>query len=342
MPSPERAPFLTVLLVAHAGGRRDFLREAIESLAHQTLPRERFEVCFVRDFHDPAVDARARELGFVDVMTPPGPAAEKTLAGFRAGRGEVFTFLDYDDLCDPQRLQVVHDAFSTDPKLGYLHDGIRCIDEEGNPSHRGLPPVFRMMEFSRRRETVTDEQKSHRSPRLGFARPDFHGISLRRPVVEYVLPYLERVRGSVDTLLYSAAWTLPLSVRVEPRHLYLYRVHSTNSSLSTGSTPEETARQREAWRRQTRADYQIILEMIARGGRVELRRDQEFRLFSEGVFSALRDPRCGRREVWEACSEFPRHAHRTNLSPLFVQTLLVAAAGMGMPSLARRFAGAGM
>lgn len=338
MPVTSPRPFISVLLCAHLAGNRDYLKEAMESLALQTLARDKFEVLLVKDFTDPEIDGRAANLGFLRVLCPPGPLAGKILAGYKAGRGEVFTPLDYDDRFVPERLQVVYDAFSANPDLGYLHDGIECIDEYGHRISRGLSPVFRMMDFSRKCVTICDSEKERTSPRLGFSRPDFHGMSLRRPVVAYSLPYLSRIQSAVDTLFFNAGWTFPLSVQVEPRKLYQYRLHVNNTSLALSGASGDLLQLRRDWRRRMRQDYAVILEMIREGDRKELQRDFELRTFSDDVLSVIRDAQAGQKEIWKIGSVLPYHIHRTNLSPLMLYTTILLALGIVARPVARAVA----
>jgi len=90
---------LDVSVVIPTRNRETRLRFALEALAAQTLPRERFEVVVVRasDAEEPLVSAPPG-LPVRFLACPPGPAAQRNL-GWRAARAPLIAFTDDD--CRP-------------------------------------------------------------------------------------------------------------------------------------------------------------------------------------------------------------------------------------------------
>ncbi len=336
----EHAPSISVLLGVHERADRKLLGGSLQSLSAQTLPRDRWEALILTDFDDEGLRTTCHRLGFEYVRSNSRPLGGKVLEGIRSSHGSILTLLDYDDRYAPGRLAAIDEAFQADPKLGLWHDGIECIDEQGRPSTQGLSPVFRMMGFSRMLATVPDPRKSHTSPRLGFSRPDFHGLAFRREVAELCTPYLPRVEQAVDSLVFNVGWIAPYSVRVDPRHLYEYRVHSSNISLRPGERGlPSPSPGRDGYHAQLLRDYAVILEMISRSDRIELLRDFQLRLFSDHLMESLRVQGTRRSAVWRALGPFPSHLHRTNVSPLLLYTAAYALLGMLSPRLAGSLAG---
>lgn len=336
----EHAPSISVLLGVHERANRGLLDASLESLRAQTLPRPRWEALVLTDFEDAGLRATCRELGFEYVRSSSPHLGGKVLDGIRSSRGSILTLLDYDDRYAPSRLAALEEAFHADPDLGLWHDGVECIDGEGRPTNEGLPPVFRMMTFSRMLATVPDRRKALTSPRLGFSRPDFHGLAFRREVADLCVPYLPRIEQAVDSLVFNAGWIAPYSVRVDPRHLYEYRMHSSNISLRPeGEGIQGTRSPRAAYHAQLLRDYAVILEMISHSDRIELLRDFRLRLFSDQLIEALRVPSTDRSAVWKALGDLPSHLHRTNASPLLLYTFAYALMGMLSPRLAGSLAG---
>ena len=311
----------------------------MESLSKQTLDRDKFEVILIKDFSDQSISNLAKELGFVQVQCSHGSLAQKVLAGFRVSRGNVLTLLDYDDRYVHSRLKKLYEIFLENTKLGYLHDGIECIDSTGRRSTSGLPLVYWMMMLTVKRAVVSDAQKVRTCPRLGFSRPDFHGMTLRRPVFASVLPYLSRIQGTVDTLLFNGAWIFPLDVGVEPRALYQYRIHSGGTSFTKTSSMEDPNRGSQDWRARRRADYGVIREMIRAGERVELLRDFEFRNYSDDLLELIASPATRRRDIRKMASALFNHFFRTNVSPLLIYTLAVLVIFIVSPYISRLLIG---
>ena len=331
-------PLISVVVVAH--DRSEFLDEALRSAANQTLDRNRYELILVKNFRDPNIDRLCDELNIDSVFTDAGPLSQKILEGVRRGRGEIFTFLDYDDRYVPSRLQCVTSEFQKDPSLGFMHNGLEFIDSEGRPITEGLKPSFRLMTRYRRRVVIGDAAKRQHNPRVGNARPGLNvgAMAVRREVLDLAKPYLARISLTVDSLLYYAGWTAPFTVLVDPRKLTQYRLHSSNVSVATGMSKGDALSRQVDYRQTRKQDFSVMLELVKEGGRVELLRDLGALALCDQVLEDLRGSTLRRRDAGRQLYDLSKYLWPGSLSLMLLQTTEYAASATFSPALGRRLA----
>ena len=210
----SETPFLSVLITAYR--RKEYLLRAVRSVQAQTLPRSEFEIVVIKAFTDAAID---RELAAADCRVLddcPESIGGMMSAGFRACRGEVVSVLDDDDEFETEKLRFVRDTFAHWPGLGYLHNGLRLIDEQGAPVGPADPkPGDRAYDMSQ------DE---------GFCTSC---ISVRRTTMERVLDRWPSVTKGEDTFLDHVSRATGAARLVSPTPLTRYRVHPAMSSSTT-------------------------------------------------------------------------------------------------------------
>jgi glycosyltransferase involved in cell wall biosynthesis len=336
MPSKD-LPFVSVIIIAH--NRRDFLEEALRSVSRQTAEPGSFEIILVKNFHDVSIDSLSSKLGVQNVYCEAEWEGNKVLDGIRRSRGEVLTFLDYDDTYSTDRLRAVQEEFAADPDLGFYHNAQEVVDAHGQPTSAGLPLSFRMMN-SRRRVRVVEAEKTKIDPRLGLSRPDFNigSMAVRRLAIDSALPYLERIHIAGDSFLFYAAWSSPYSLVIDPRRLTQYRLHSWNMTTTVArqdtalrTTPSEFISVRVA-------DFTVLLEMVTAFGRKELGQDLRSRLFRDHVAENLGKSTANRRVAWALVRESKQLMNLRNASLLMSQTIGLILLSLASPRFARVFA----
>jgi glycosyltransferase involved in cell wall biosynthesis len=333
------SPLISVIVIAH--NRRDFLDEALRSATSQTLDRQRYEVILVKNFHDSTIDSLCERLNIETIFTTAQPASLKFLEGIQRSRGDIFTFLDYDDRYRPGRLEYVLNEFEGDRSLGFLHNGLEFIGPGGEPLTSDLDLHFRLMALHRRRVLIPDNRKASTNPRVGTARPGFNtgAIAVRREVMDLARPYLEQISIAVDSLLFCAGWIAPLAVLVDPTKLTQYRIHESNVSVASGMPGDDSnARQSRlnSFRQTLRQDYAVLLEMAARTGRTELQRDLTMTALYDRVLEELRRSTLGRRDAAQQLVNFSKYFWPGSLSTGLLQATACAAVASVSPRLARK------
>ena len=207
-------PQVSVLITAYK--RKEFLLSAARSAAAQTLSRDRYEIVVIKAFEDEIIDRELLSLGCRLVRDDHESIGEMMRVGFLACRGEVVSVLDDDDEFAEGKLAAVQEAFSSDPGLGYLHNGISLIDEQGRTAGPANPgPGDRAFDMSRD---------------WGFCTS---AISVRRAALAPVLAHWPEVTKGEDSFLDFVTRALEVHRRQILDPLTRYRVHGSMSSPRT-------------------------------------------------------------------------------------------------------------
>ncbi|MGA8542562.1 MAG: glycosyltransferase family 2 protein [Thermoplasmata archaeon] len=302
-PSVPR-PVFSVLVTAYR--RRTFLREAVQSVINQTLPRSDVEILVVKDFADPEIDAWLSGLGpSVQVITEDIPRiGEMLVRALDRARGEFFCFLDDDDRFRPEKLAGLRRLIENDRTLGLVRNSYTAIDTVGRPvpsweGFRPQPPTSAT--WGPGRGTVN-------LPWLyrygGYVNEST--VSIRTEVARRWRPWLVRVTASCDVTLFLLGLASNVAVRVESERWNDYRVHASTShpAIVEGN---EALDLRDV--QKSLATAEVLREAIRSTSvpRAAVRMSESFRLESE-VVAFLLDPaahlafsewiRFGRTIVW--------------------------------------------
>jgi glycosyltransferase involved in cell wall biosynthesis len=215
-PLPER-PLVSVLMPAYNAER--FLAEALASLKAQTY--DHWELLLL---DDGSTDGTA-----TIIAEQKDPRIRKFKNGknegylhscnrlFAKAKGDLVTFLDADDTCIPERLELCVAAFKENPALGFLSTDFCRTDTTGN--------------------VLTKEHHAPDYDRYAFD-PDYYPtvccatLMLRRPLLDKVggyHPFFDRMGGE------DYHWLFHLARHAKGIHLsaetYLYRSHPAQTHL---------------------------------------------------------------------------------------------------------------
>lgn len=125
---PSQTPLVSVIVRSMG---RPQLAQALESLAQQTYLAAEILVVDARGTNRLGLPKRCGNfnLRMVNLGRPLlRPAAAN--AGLDDARGELITFLDEDDFCDPAHLATLAGALTGDPTVGLAYVGLRVFEQE--------------------------------------------------------------------------------------------------------------------------------------------------------------------------------------------------------------------
>ncbi|MCI4358374.1 MAG: glycosyltransferase family 2 protein [Thermoplasmata archaeon] len=223
-----------------AYSRPRFLPQAIDSVLGQTLPRAQYEVIVVKNFADEESDRRIRENGLVGLFRTEKPLGIHLKAALDRAQGEVVALLNDDDLWEPDRLRIVRERFTTDPKLGFHATSYTVVDER-NRSIAGTRDRFTAVgRFERNAGAefrVGPESSSLELDRFVEANPGSDStITIRTAILRRFQVELADLPSSVDTFMLTCGFLSGMDLQIEYRPLTRLRVHVDNMSRSTDAS----------------------------------------------------------------------------------------------------------
>jgi len=307
--TPREWPRVSVVIVAH--DRRNYLREAVESVLAQDIDRTQYEIVVVKNFRDESIDSFLESAGAKNLFSKEPSGAPKVVEGFRLSRGSVVCILDYDDQFEPQRLRTILMAFDSDPRLGLYRNQLMYVGPDGAPIHgRALGPHRYQILRAQGKVLLTEENKARMIRKIAGKHAEFNNstFAVRREVLESAFPYLVRLTITVDTLLFFATLCSAWSILLDDRALTRYRVHGLNTTVSGSAGTVGSLQRLAAFASTSDQDYRVIRELVVASGREFALRQLDARIVVNRVSLAMRDPAFGRGEFARELLQLVRYA----------------------------------
>jgi len=250
---------MNVSAVVMAHGRREFLREAVDSARAQTGVPDSYEVIVTKDFADPYVDT----LPGLRLLDSTGMGTGDMIAeAAKAARGDLLAFLDDDDVWEPGKVAQVLSVFASSPLLGYYGHGQSIINDAGEPSPMG-GAIWRRQKRLRKDIEIPPPISGSVASSLWADPGNDSSITLRRAFLLDREPFLRQIRASIDTFL---LWTGLLSaggIRFAAAPLTRLRVHTENFSRGSRSSFRGYVAQYQQMEADHLQSHRVILEMAA-------------------------------------------------------------------------------
>lgn len=218
-------PYISVIITAY--NRKQFLKEAVESVLSQTLNKELYEIILIKNF-ETRYDRQWAKKGVKLLFRPSGTVGAFLNDAINAAQGEVVSFLDDDDLFDRHKLDKIYRNFCQDPNLIYYYNGREYIDDSSNPV-REIKISQSLANPKGSKESSTSKSSSYRIILLNCF--NISCISIRRDVAFSRLKWLKRMPTMQDTFMGCAALSvLNGSALISADTLTGYRIHKSNTS----------------------------------------------------------------------------------------------------------------
>jgi hypothetical protein len=330
-------PFLSVVLVFH--NRLQFLPIALSSILGQTEDPLRFEVVVVGPERPPDLIERSAAPPVTFVPCREVGLGSKIAAGVRRCRGEVVTFLEDDDVYEPDRLAYLDARFRGDSRLVYLQNGFRTIDAEGRELPATGPDERAMARWSHRGPVeISDSRSDGDLRRLTGLPAGFNNssIAVRRSRLESFLPVIETVDMLVDVSLFYGSLVQPGHVLLDPRPLTRLRKHPASNSDPRLAGEVEQLDHLLGFSRASQDRRAALLDFVRAHGTPAVVRAMEAHWSMGRLFLTLRDPQASVRDrarsLW-SCLERVRTFEVRNYLLALPLALLVILAGRSGPRL---------
>lgn len=200
--------------------------EAMKSLAEQSLDRNDFEVVVVKNYSDGDIDDYAASQGYRLINTQATTVGSKMAIGMRESTADIVSFLEDDDIFEPDKLKLISQYFADKEELGFIHNSYTIVDEDGK-FYAKDPRGDRLVELNFTGSFVSSCSQSHlKFTDLGYC----SCLSLRKELVENDLKQLESIMSSPDFfLLFSLINAGARGYRI-PEKLTRYRLHTSHSN----------------------------------------------------------------------------------------------------------------
>ena len=232
MPTQSNDVRISVLVMGFK--RREFIRQALESVIAQSLPKEHYETICVLGFRDEALSA-FMQINFIRELYCDGSLGNRLALGLRECRGEIVCFLDDDDMFEMHKLQRVAETFNNFPNIIYYHNNVSLIDGSSNPILQYISPYS----FQINKSFLWVPLKGW-SGVLNH-RGDFNmsSICIRRSRAIELLSLLDAVEASPDSIIFFMLMEMNGTFYFDKEALTLYRIHESETNMLKPSTQDD-------------------------------------------------------------------------------------------------------
>ena len=211
-------PLITALVDTYNHER--YIEQALVSILEQGLSLAELEIVVVDDGSTDQTPSIIQK--FVPrvkhVRKKNGGQASAFNAGFAEARGEVVAFLDGDDWWAKEKLSTVADVLERHPDVAAVGHGHYEFHERSNETRLRVPQRRTLISMADRE--ATRMAALHRRFLLPSA------LTVRRKVLEWIMPIPEEIVFIADVPLQAAALVMGTLILDQP--LFYYRYHAEN------------------------------------------------------------------------------------------------------------------
>ena len=214
-----------ISVVVMAYNRDTYLEEALTSIVNQTLEREFFEVIVIKNFTSERLEKMISNQKFQHILIErPVSAPEMLSLAIKQARNDIMSFLEDDDLFEPDKLKRVFDLFNSDEDLVFHRNSVKIFfSGRGNHSqtiirnHRPETPI---------------KMKGNYSKKLVYYGAAFSlsSMSILKSVIE--IDHLENLLTNQDMFILFNALHTKRTILLDSMVLTRSRVHDTNVSVN--------------------------------------------------------------------------------------------------------------
>ena len=226
-------PLITAIVDTYNHER--YIEQALVSVLEQGLSRAELEIVVVDDGSTDNTPSIIQK--FVPrvkhVRKKNGGQASAFNTGYAEAHGQIVAILDGDDWWAEKKLATVIDALENNPQAAAIGHGYYEFHEESNNLRLRVPPKQTLVNMATPEAT--------REAYLAWSFLLMGALTVRRRVLDWIMPIPEEMRFMADVPLQAAAMFMGTLVLKEP--LCYYRHHSQNL-FAIGSKDESDLRRR--------------------------------------------------------------------------------------------------
>lgn len=211
-------PLITALIDTYNHER--YIEQALVSALEQGFSQPELEIIVVDDGstdHTPEI-IRKFAPRVRHVRKENGGQASAFNTGYRESRGDILAILDGDDWWMKGKLTAVAEALEKQPEIGAVGHGRFEFDQERNLVTTVVPPARQLIHISNL-QAARDAIPYWPCLLMG-------ALTVRRKVLDAIMPLPEQMTFMADTALQCAAMAMTTLILPDP--LFYYRHHAQN------------------------------------------------------------------------------------------------------------------
>ena len=212
---------ISVLIMSYK--RREFIKEALESVLNQTIQRSKYEIICAIGFHDDETSLFLSQRGVREIYSD-GTSGKRLKLGLIECRNDIVVFLDDDDKFGNKKLELILDAFKK-YNCVYYHNDVTLIDSKSNIIDHIIKPY--------------DKQITNRFswiPIRGYSkilkeRGDFNMSSIAIRKSKLQLNILDKIEAGPDSIIFFLMMQTHLPFYFDASRTTFYRIHDSETNV---------------------------------------------------------------------------------------------------------------
>jgi glycosyltransferase involved in cell wall biosynthesis len=244
-------PLITALVDTYNHER--YIEQALVSVLEQGLSPAELEIVVVDDGSTDTTPSIIQKFAprVKHIRKKNGGQASAFNAGFAESRGEILAILDGDDWWAEGKLALVADALEKNPEMAAVGHGYYEFHEETKEARVCVPPARGVVNIA-----IPGWTRS-----AGSLRPFLvaGALTVRRRVLDWIMPLPEEMVFMADTAIQAAAMVMGALILEEP--LLYYRYHSQNLYSIASKDKERLRRRSEMTELVYSRVYRMLIEL---------------------------------------------------------------------------------
>ena len=218
-------PYISVIITAY--NRKDFIKEAVQSVLNQTLDKNLYEIIVIKNFKT-HLDQKWRREGVKLIYKSEGSIGEFLTYGILHSKGSIIAFLDDDDTFTKDKIKIIYGVFSEDPNLFYYHNNSKVIyGKNSNITNMFIPNIKKRLFVN------ADNQGSIYKFILLSGYFTLSSVAIKKDLALSSIKYLKKIASNQDDFFAYAAIGFRNKIMCDNLILTNYRIHRKNTSIST-------------------------------------------------------------------------------------------------------------
>jgi glycosyltransferase involved in cell wall biosynthesis len=225
--------FISLIVIAH--DRREYLLDALSSVTNQNLDKQKYEVIVVKNFEDSLIDSYITNRQIHKILCKSPGLGSKIAAGVIEAKGDVITFLEDDDLFEPERLKYVFDSFLANQELIYFHNSFSQYDAKLNPIAQ---QKFRHVEKPLLLTSSQIDENILNQTFTNSIHANLSSIAIKKYILNQALQILVKTNGGEDLSFFLLSLERQGQLFFTEHKLTKVRIHDsffTNNSIKLGN-----------------------------------------------------------------------------------------------------------